>query len=113
MNLKVARANPIRFAFCGALGISCLEAALTPWTEIQLAAEAAYDRTSACRFTSFVGYEWTGTRRSNNLHRNVIFRNDRTRPAAHQLLRGVPARGAVAGASDAVHRRAATAVTPS
>jgi hypothetical protein len=78
MNLKVARANPIRFAFCGALGIYCLEAALTPWTEIQLAAEAAYDRTSACRFTSFVGYEWTGTRRSNNLHRNVIFRNDRT-----------------------------------
>jgi hypothetical protein len=78
MNLKVARANPIRFAFCGALGISCLEAALTPWTEIQLAAEAAYDRTSACRFTSFVGYEWTGTRRSNNLHRNVIFRNDRS-----------------------------------
>jgi hypothetical protein len=78
MNLKVSRANPIRFAFCGTLGVYCLEAALTPWTEIQLAAEAAYDRTSACRFTSFVGYEWTGSRRSNNLHRNVIFRNDRT-----------------------------------
>jgi hypothetical protein len=78
MNFRVARTNPIRFAFCGALGISCLEAALTPWTEIQLAAEAAYDHTAACRFTSFVGYEWTGSRRSNNLHRNVIFRNDRT-----------------------------------
>jgi hypothetical protein len=78
MNLKVARANPIRFAFCGTLGIYCREAALTPWTEIQLAAEAAYDRTSACRFTSFVGYEWTGTRGSDNLHRNVIFRNERS-----------------------------------
>jgi hypothetical protein len=78
MNLRLVRANPIRSAFCGTLGISCLDAALTPWTEIQLAAEAAYDRTSACRFTTFIGYEWTGTRRSNNLHRNVIFRNDRT-----------------------------------
>ena len=39
--------------------------------------EAAYDRTSACRFTTFVGYEHTGTPRSNNYHRNVIFRNDR------------------------------------
>ena len=78
MNSRVARANPIRFAFCGALGISCLQAALTPWTEIQLAAEAAYDRTAACSFTTFIGYEWTGSRASNNLHRNVIFRNDRT-----------------------------------
>jgi hypothetical protein len=78
MNLKVARANPIRFAFCGTLGVYCLEAALTPWTEIQLAAEAAYDRTAACRFTTFIGYEWTGTQRANNFHRNVIFRNDRT-----------------------------------
>jgi hypothetical protein len=78
MNMRVSRANPIRFTFCGALGVYCLEAALTPWTETQLAAEAAYDRTSACRFTSFVGYEWTGSRRSNNLHRNVIFRNERT-----------------------------------
>jgi len=78
MNSRVARATPIRFAFCGALGISCLEAALTPWTEIQLAAESAYDRTAECRFTTFIGYEWTGSRASNNLHRNVIFRNDRT-----------------------------------
>jgi len=78
MNMRVSRANPIRFGFCGALGVFCLEAALTPWTEIQLAAEAAYDRTAACEFTSFIGYEWTGSRSSNNLHRNVIFRNQKT-----------------------------------
>ena len=64
-----------RFAFCGDGGERCLAAALTPWRDIQEAAEGAYDRSSACRFTSFVGYEWTGARDFYNLHRNVIFRN--------------------------------------
>lgn len=54
---------------------SCAEVARTVWGDIQDAAEAAYDRTSACRFTSFVGYEWSATPLGNNLHRNVIFRN--------------------------------------
>lgn len=43
------------------------------WEEMQQAAEAAYDRSSTCGFTSFIGYEWTGTTGGNNLHRNVIF----------------------------------------
>jgi hypothetical protein len=47
------------------------------WTEIQKAAEEAYDRTSDCKFTSFVAYENTSTPLLNNWHRNVIFRNDR------------------------------------
>jgi len=44
---------------------------------VQDAAEAAYDRTDACAFTAFVGYEWSGNPGLNaqNLHRNVIFRN--------------------------------------
>ena len=47
----------------------------TIWGEIQRAAEQAYDRTSACRFTSFVGYEWTGATKVSNYHRNVVFRD--------------------------------------
>jgi len=77
MNTKSSMRDPTRFGFCGEGGRRCLEAARIPWQEIQAAAEGAYDRTSACRFTSFVGYEWTGSVDTNNLHRNVIFRNQR------------------------------------
>lgn len=51
------------------------------WTQIQDAAEAFYDRTSACSFTTFVAYEWSAATGVNNLHRNVIFRN-RSVPAS-------------------------------
>jgi hypothetical protein len=77
MNAKFSLANDSRFAFCGPDGVRCLDAARTPWLEARAAAEEAYDRTSACRFTSFVGYEWTASVDTNNLHRNVIFRNER------------------------------------
>ncbi len=40
-------------------------------------AEGAYDRSTACRFTPFVAYEWTaGVDHGKNLHRNVIFRDE-------------------------------------
>ena len=68
-------AAPERYGFCGADGRRCLEAARVPWGEIQSAAEAAYDRSSACAFTTFVAYEWSGDPGSNMIHRNVIFRN--------------------------------------
>jgi hypothetical protein len=68
--------NPTRYAFCGLDGRACIEAAAEPWKEIQAAAEEAYDRTAACRFTSFVGFEWSGAPESSMIHRNVIFRND-------------------------------------
>lgn len=64
-----------RLPYCGLGGQTCIEAAKTPWQDIQRAAEAYYDRSPACRFTTFVGYEWTGAPLSNNLHRNVIFRS--------------------------------------
>ena len=62
---------------CGDNGDACREAAISLWTLTQDMAEAAYDRTSACTFTSLIGYEYTGTTNSNNVHRNVIFRNDK------------------------------------
>jgi hypothetical protein len=54
----------------------CDAAGAETWADIQHAAEKAYDRSSACSFTSFVGYEYTDGPNGNNLHRNVIFRNE-------------------------------------
>jgi uncharacterized protein DUF3604 len=61
--------------FCGPDNGNCHAQSLSLWQDIQAAAEEAYDRSPACRFTSFVGYEWTSNPSSANLHRNVIFRN--------------------------------------
>ena len=68
--------RPVRRGLCGEDGRACADAAVTPWRDIQQAAEVFYDRSDACSFTTFVGYEWTGGPGSNNIHRNVLFRND-------------------------------------
>lgn len=77
LRLAMSQPNPRRSASCGPGGADCLEAALGPWGETRDAAEFAYDRTDACSFTSFVGYEWSGSPGTRNLHRNVVFRTDR------------------------------------
>src|SRR5581483_4999282 len=58
---------------CGADGSACVAHLSEVWQRMIDAAEAAYDRTSACRFTSFVAYEYTGTFGVSTQHRNVIF----------------------------------------
>ena len=67
--------NPVRFDWCGPGAAECLMHASLVWQDIQDAAEANYDRTAACGFTTFVAYEWSATPSGRNLHRNIIFRN--------------------------------------
>ncbi len=68
--------EPFRFpTICGADGARCRAAASLVWRATRDQAEEFYDRTAACRFTTFVGYEWTAGTVLANLHRNVIFRN--------------------------------------
>jgi hypothetical protein len=60
---------------CGAQGERCAQATGEGWRETIEAAEAWNDTTSACRRTTFIGYEYSSHRLGSNLHRNVIFRN--------------------------------------
>lgn len=64
-----------RLPLCTSGEGDCEDSELTIWQEMQQAAEDAYDRTSECKFTSFVGYEVSSTPSGTNWHRNVIFRN--------------------------------------
>ena len=116
--------NPSRPDFCDAVrfgdGVRCLQQAGDVWQQIRNDAEAAYDRSPACSFTSFIAYEYTammtagrcenatglpcwdnldtglpsvdcpatepganlcvgtypGSGGFDNMHRNIIFRND-------------------------------------
>ncbi len=75
--LRLSDPSPARNrGICGAGNQNCTAAATEMWQQTQQAAEEHYDRSADCSFTTFVAYEWTGTTGGNNLHRNVIFRND-------------------------------------
>jgi hypothetical protein len=60
---------------CGEGGALCLAEAKNIWQEIQAATERAYDRSSACRFSSFHAYEYSATPELSKVHHNVFFRN--------------------------------------
>jgi len=68
-------------SFACTLG-DCDAAHKASWKKIQQAAEEHYDRSGDCEFTTFVGYEYTDAPNYANLHRNVIFRNERVTDTA-------------------------------
>jgi hypothetical protein len=85
---------PTQHEFCATPGVDCDASAISVWQEMQAAAEEAYDRTAACTFTSFIGYEHTPSPLGRHRHRNVIFRNHVVPPIAlshlDTLAGGVP-----------------------
>ncbi len=61
---------------CGDEGALCIESGLDVWTDVQSVAAAFHDHASSCSFTTLLGYEWSATPETRNLHRNVIFRSE-------------------------------------
>jgi hypothetical protein len=59
----------------------CDTAGASVWREIQAAAAHHNDDSDACEFTTFVAYEYTDAQDQRNMHRNVIFRNQKVTPA--------------------------------
>jgi hypothetical protein len=81
LGLVLAFGDPQRDAeICRDDGSVCRGLSGQVWSRVQQAAEAAYDRSAACRFTSFVAYEYSAAPGLSTMHRNVIFRNDRVPP---------------------------------
>ena len=62
-------------AVCGPDKKDCLAADELIWQDMIRYAEEAYDKSPSCKFTSFVGYEYTRAPNAQHMHRNTIFRN--------------------------------------
>ena len=58
---------------CGADAAHCQARAKSVWRELRDIADE-FNRPGV--FTTFLGYEWTGNTNGNNLHRNIIYKNN-------------------------------------
>ena len=76
--------NPQVLAPCKENPEDCYAAYVSQWQRIQQQANEAND---PCRFTSFIGYEWTATKNFRHTHRNVIFASNKVPPEAFDYIR--------------------------
>ena len=63
-------------SICGPGAGDCRGGLASGWQETVAAAERHYDRSSACAFTTFIGWEYTRAPQQSMTHRNIILRNE-------------------------------------
>ena len=63
---------------------NCYKAYVSQWERVQNQANAAND---PCKFTSFIGYEWSATKNFRHTHRNVIFSGENVPGEAFDYIR--------------------------
>jgi hypothetical protein len=85
--LTAVQQNNARYpVLCGPGDQYCLQSGMDVWGQIVENAEAAYDRSDSCQFTTFPGYEWSGGPGTNNLHRNVMFKDGHVTPLPYSYF---------------------------
>lgn len=79
-----AKGNPKPPLVCSVhKSVDCEKMMINTWKHVQAAAQRAYKR---CKFTTFIGYEWTATPGGSHLHRNVIYANAHVPNKAYDYL---------------------------
>lgn len=74
VNPTIAEAEPHQASLCRDDPAACGAARDSQWVRVQQQANAANE---PCRFTAFVGFEWSATPGGAHTHRNVVFASDR------------------------------------
>ena len=81
---SIARDQPEMLDICKADTATCKSASIAQWQRVQEEANTAND---SCKFTAFIGYEWSATPGFSHTHRNVIFRSDQVPKQAFDYIR--------------------------
>jgi len=81
---SITYAKPQVLGLCVGNSEACRSAYVSQWDRVQEQANAANE---PCRFTSFVGYEWSASRNFRHTHRNVIFAGDKVPGEAFDYIR--------------------------
>lgn len=80
----IAGGKPAPAPVCSEPGVDCRTASKAQWERVQAHANKAND---PCKFTSFVGSEWSATPDNRHWHRNLIFASDKVPATAIDYVR--------------------------
>jgi hypothetical protein len=84
VNPTITLDKPAQTQLCAENPQQCLDARDSQWARLQAQANEADE---PCRFTAFIGFEWSATPNASHTHRNVIFASENVTPIAIDYIR--------------------------